>query len=557
VHKKTGGNKVKVLVLNGSAKGEKSNTMKLTRAFIEGMAKSEELDTEILQVYKMNIKPCLGCFACWRTTPGKCVIKDDMESIIEKFLSNDLIIWSFPLYYFNLPSQLKALLDRLLPMNLPFMEQGKKGIFDSGSHSSRYNLSGKKYVLISTCGFYTTEGNYDSVKAMFDRFYGKNEYEFLCSGQGELFRVPELRSRTDIYLDYVRIAGSEFIGKGISEASREKLFEPLYPRDAFEKMANSSWGVEMRHKENTEGELIHITQSEARDFTTQMAALYNKSAWNGKDIVLEMDYPDIGERYQIILAKDGSSVLSEGLIDYTTKITTSLSLWQKIARGEIEGQQAMMDKLYRVDGDFSLMLNWEKFFGLEDTSSTKESSLVRDEKGRNMAILILLWMGVWVGIAIDPFVGGIISISLAAMLPIVATKWDLTVFEHISGALVSLFGMLSILGLSSHFVVPASYLAFGMIWMISSFMKVPLTAYYSMYGYGGQSALSNPLFLKTNRILTSIWGGLYLITPIWTYFLMVSPLGKMTGIINSAIPAILGIFTAWFQKWYPENYTRL
>ena len=548
---------MKVLVLNGSAKGEMSNSMKLTRSFIEGMAQSEELDTEILQVTKMHIKPCLGCFACWSKTPGKCVIQDDMESIIEKFLVSDLILWSFPLYYCNLPSQLKALLDRLLPMNLPFMEQSENETSDSGSHPSRYDLSDKKYVLISTCGFHTTEGNYDSVKAMFDRLYGKNEYELLCSAQGELFRVPELRSRTDQYLAYVRLAGSEFVGKGISADSRKKLSEPLYPRDVFEKMANSSWGVEMKAKEKTEDSKIHNTQSKAKSFTTQMASLYNRSAWNGKDSILEMDYPDIGERYQIILTKEGSSVRSEGFTDYTTKITTPLSLWQSIARGEIDGQQAMMDKLYRIDGDFSLMINWEKFFGLQETPDTKTSSVVKEEKRSTMAILILLWMGVWVGIAIDSYVGGILSICLVATLPIVAIKWKLTVFENISGALVSLFGMFSILGFPNQFVVPASYLAFGILWTTSSFMKVPLTAYYSMHGYGGRSALTNPLFLKTNRILTAIWGGFYIITPIWTYFLMMSPLGKMTGIINSAIPTVLGIFTAWFQKWYPENYTRL
>ena len=33
--------------------------------------------------------------------------------------------------------------------------------------------SGKRHVLISTCGFYSAEGNYDSVLRMFDHFLGK------------------------------------------------------------------------------------------------------------------------------------------------------------------------------------------------------------------------------------------------------------------------------------------------------------------------------------------------------------------------------------------------
>ena len=28
-----------------------------------------------------NIGPCIGCFCCWRKTPGECVIKDGYENM--------------------------------------------------------------------------------------------------------------------------------------------------------------------------------------------------------------------------------------------------------------------------------------------------------------------------------------------------------------------------------------------------------------------------------------------------------------------------------------------
>jgi len=46
--------------------------------------------------------------------------------------------------------------DRQLPMNLPFMTEREDGM-GSGSHPSRYDMSGKRYILISTCGFYSAE----------------------------------------------------------------------------------------------------------------------------------------------------------------------------------------------------------------------------------------------------------------------------------------------------------------------------------------------------------------------------------------------------------------
>ena len=143
-----------ILLINGSPKGKKSNTYKLASAFIEGLKEQQkELVVEEIQVNKLEINSCLGCFSCWNKTPGKCVIKDDMQEVIEKLLWADITIWSFPLYYFSVPGKLKTLIDRQLPMVLPFMDKGAK----SGSHPSRYDMSEKRNVLISTCVFYTTE----------------------------------------------------------------------------------------------------------------------------------------------------------------------------------------------------------------------------------------------------------------------------------------------------------------------------------------------------------------------------------------------------------------
>ena len=112
---------MRILVINGSPKGEKSNTWFLTSAFLNGLRQgSGELDTEILTLRNLQIKPCLGCFSCWNKTPGKCCIRDDMDSVLKKYLWADLIIWSFPLYYFSVPGSLKTLIDRQLPMVLPF-----------------------------------------------------------------------------------------------------------------------------------------------------------------------------------------------------------------------------------------------------------------------------------------------------------------------------------------------------------------------------------------------------------------------------------------------------
>lgn len=86
-----------ILVLSGSPKGEKINTYQLTAAFLDGLKAGEENLVQTVTISKTRIEPCLGCYACWTKTPGKCVIQDDMAELLRHYIETDLISWSFPL----------------------------------------------------------------------------------------------------------------------------------------------------------------------------------------------------------------------------------------------------------------------------------------------------------------------------------------------------------------------------------------------------------------------------------------------------------------------------
>lgn len=268
-----------VLIINGSPKGTKSNTIRLTNAFIKGMKAVKTVELKQVDIYKSNINSCKGCFSCWKVTPGKCYIEDDMTAIIENQLWADIIIWSFPLYYYNVPGGLKNMIDRQLPMALPFMAE-----------------------------------------------------------------------RTDSYLKVVEQAGSEYMNGGISDMTKENLNENLYQKDVFESMADASWGVEKE-------------EDECLIFTRQMAALYNKQSYDNTTRILEMYYTDKNVTYQIELGPDGSKVYTEQFKEYTTRIETPFSVWLAISKGEMRGDEALMKQLYKVLGDFSLVINWGQYFG--------------------------------------------------------------------------------------------------------------------------------------------------------------------------------------------------
>lgn len=542
-----------ILLINGSPRGEKSNSLKLAKAFLKGFCeqhrtKGNNINLETVTVASLNIAACKGCFACWKNTPGVCCIQDDMQTVLQQIRNAHLVVWSFPLYYFSVPGILKNMIDRQLPLVLPFMSESTDGT-SSGSHETRYDMSSTKHVLVSTCGFFSAEKNYDSVLTMFEHFLGKGKCETVFCGQGELFQVPELHARTDEYLNVVKTAGSEYALGSISESTKMNLKKLLYPKEVFERMADASWGI----SKTTDNQ----NQKEPKDliFTRQMAALYNKSSYDGRVRVLEMHYTDTGSTYQIQLGKEESEVYTDGSLTATTRIETPFEVWLSISRGEITGSQALAKGMYTVQGDFSLMIHWDTFFGLASPSDdvSLKSNYTQDDnlKKPTMLTMLIPWMAFWIGLPINVTIGSLVALGLCTAMPFIMRKVQFTIWDRLSLFAVGLLSCFSHVTKNDNLAIPIGYLTFGLMWLTSCLTKEPLCAAYSKYDYGGDKAHANPLFMKTNRILAILWGTLYVLQAVWTYLLSNTHFAYLTVIVNSIIPCVMGIFTIWFVKWYP------
>lgn len=540
---------MKILVINGSPKGERSNTIKLTDAFVQGIQSKEASEVRKLTLSKMHIEPCKGCFACWNKTCGKCCIHDDMAEALEAKLWADIIIWSFPLYYFNVPGTLKNMIDRQLPLSLPFMVEGDART-GSGGHPTRFDMSKQKNVIISTCGFYTAEKNYDSVLKMFDHFCGYQNYETILCGQGELFRIPELRNRTDAYLNVVKKAGEEFSQGSIQQETREALAQLLYPKETFEEMADASWGVDKKTGEK---------EDETLTFTRQMALLYNKSSYDGKERVLEICYTDIDKTYQILLGKEKAQVFTDQSLKSTTRIDTPWEVWSAISKGEMDGVQALAAGKYRVSGDFELMIHWDSYFGHtaekneEEKTKPDKERISYEKKSPSMSTMLSVWITFWIAVAIDASIGGVITLAFCALIPLIARKRELNLYDRISMGMVSLLSAFAVLTKQESIAIATGYLGFGLLWLISCGTKEPLCAAYTKYSYGGEKALQNPIFMKTNWILAMAWGILYILISVWTWFMQKEGNNTVMLLVNNGATCIMAVFTVWFQKWYPSK----
>ena len=203
---------MRVLVVNASPKGENSHTLVVTRAFLSGFPEGTEI--EMLELGKLRIRPCTGCLCCWTKTPGQCVQQDDMQRVYAAIERADVIIESFPLYFYGLPGPLKTMTDRCLPYTRAYGWSGNT------QHELRDpKMLQKKLVLISTCWHTGTEQLYAAVRAGFSLLCGEC-YEAIFCPQGELFAIDACRRQKEAYLKDVRLAGSEVEASGPADPVR-------------------------------------------------------------------------------------------------------------------------------------------------------------------------------------------------------------------------------------------------------------------------------------------------------------------------------------------------
>ena len=101
---------MRIVALNGSPRGEESQTLQLMLAILEG-AQQAGADTEWFDVCKLNIHYCISCDVCHRT--GACVHEDDFERLRDKMMEAEAIVFSSPNYFRSVTAQMKTAIDRM------------------------------------------------------------------------------------------------------------------------------------------------------------------------------------------------------------------------------------------------------------------------------------------------------------------------------------------------------------------------------------------------------------------------------------------------------------
>lgn len=120
-----------IVVITGSPR-RKGNSFAMTDAFIKAVEAKGNSVTRFDAAF-MKIGGCHACMTCFKT--GKaCSFDDDFNQIANAILKADAVVYTMPVYWYSIPSQIKGVIDRIFSL----VVGGK-------------DISGKKCALITCC----------------------------------------------------------------------------------------------------------------------------------------------------------------------------------------------------------------------------------------------------------------------------------------------------------------------------------------------------------------------------------------------------------------------
>lgn len=224
---------MKILVLNGSPKRDRSDVMCVTRAFLEGMSEVEEQQIEIVHIIEKHIEYCTGCLCCMKNG-GNCVHKDDVRQLLDKVLDCDLLVLSFPLYCYGMPAPLKAFIDRTLPLSSLAMQK----VGDRYEHVAQADFNSIKYLMICGCGFPNSRHNFEGAVEQFKLCF-PDRHTIITIPETPMFNVPEAKEVTLPKLQHVKEAGRQYAQQGeLSEEMIEQVRLPMIPEEIYAQIVN-------------------------------------------------------------------------------------------------------------------------------------------------------------------------------------------------------------------------------------------------------------------------------------------------------------------------------
>jgi len=228
---------MKITIFNGSPRGEKGNTNVMAVGFADG-AVSAGAQVENICLSEYEIKHCTACGSCSFKTPGKCVIKDDMADLLEKFGDSDVVVFATPLYVDNVSGMMKVFMDRMMPLLDPLLDTDS-----DGKCVHKLRITPPKIIAMSNCG-YPEHENFQVLSLLFKRIARNMNSEVIAEiyrGEGVILNQKSMLLNMLIskYKKLLKKCGQEIVQDGrLSAETIASLEKPLVPAEIYIKEGN-------------------------------------------------------------------------------------------------------------------------------------------------------------------------------------------------------------------------------------------------------------------------------------------------------------------------------
>ena len=123
----------KIVILDGTGNGD--DYLAYPFSVLTDILDYDNADVKCYHLKDIKLAHCTGCFGCWIKTPGICVASDEGREIIQTIIRSDMTILFTPVTFGGYSSVLKIIVDRFIPLVLPFF--GK--YYGDIHHTLRYS----------------------------------------------------------------------------------------------------------------------------------------------------------------------------------------------------------------------------------------------------------------------------------------------------------------------------------------------------------------------------------------------------------------------------------
>jgi len=360
----TAARKKKLLFLRANPR-KNGFSEKLFNLFVNGTREFTEIVD--IDLSKVDLSPCQGCYHCWTNTPGTCFQNDAMSSIIDHFKTADLLVIATPLYAFGVSSYCKMFLERTFPLLAPGIvldnnniELNKLRYPDCKPSSMAVLLVGGLKSASHAAGALMSLESYAEGFGM--KFGGA-----LVRTESFILQFAGTKPKTIKNIEHAFLqAGAEFAEKEyISQEIQEKAALQLAPDIGyFEKYSNIYWqyASDVSKKGGSIEDAMTLTNRDPWILMHEMSRSIDPVATKGLKASFQFEFQDIDKVFTIMVDKGKSSITEMASDRPDVVVKSSSHVWVGVLQRELDPLKQLSNGEIVVTGDKSLFRKLHLYF---------------------------------------------------------------------------------------------------------------------------------------------------------------------------------------------------